>query len=308
MGPGTIDPLPRIIGGRYGLSSKELTPPMVKAVLDELFTEKPRTRFTVGINDDVTHLSLRSTTRSTASRPTSTSAMFFGLGSDGTVSSNKASIKIIGDTTPLECQGYFVYDSKKSGATTVSHLRFGPHPIRSTYQIRQADFVGIHDPGFLDRVEVLDRVRAGGTVLLNVAAAPDAVWAGLPRECRTRSSTAGCRLFAIDANTVAERCGWSPHQHDHADLLLRARRRPVHRAAIAEIKASVTATWGKRGAESCVATSTRSTRRSPSCTRSPSPTMPTRLGGADRPCPTTLPTSCSGSPACSSRGTATVCP
>jgi pyruvate-ferredoxin/flavodoxin oxidoreductase len=153
----TLAALPRIIGGRYGLASKEFDPPMVKAVLDELAAEAPRWRFTVGINDDVTHLSLPVDDEFDTEPAGVRRAVFFGLGSDGTVSSNKASIKIIGETTELQGQGYFVYDSKKSGATTVSHLRFGPDTIRSTYQIRQAELVAVHDPGLLDRLDVLEQ-------------------------------------------------------------------------------------------------------------------------------------------------------
>ena len=134
---------------------------MVKAALDELDAEHPRTRFTLGITDDVTGLSLPVDEDFDTEPAGVTRAVFFGLGSDGTVSSNKASIKIIGDATEFACQGYFVYDSKKAGATTVSHLRFGPAPIRSTYQIRRAGFVGVHDPGFLDRLDVLERADAG---------------------------------------------------------------------------------------------------------------------------------------------------
>ena len=163
--------LPRLIGGRYGLSSREFTPAMVKAVFDELAKEAPKTRFTVGIRDDVTHLSLDVDESLDIESPDVVRAVFYGLGSDGTVSSNKASIKILGEETELFAQGHFVYDSKKAGSTTVSHLRFGPRPIRSTYQIARADFVAIHDPGFLDRLDVLDRARDGATVLLNTPCA-----------------------------------------------------------------------------------------------------------------------------------------
>ena len=133
--------------------------------------------------------------------------MFFGLGSDGTVSSNKATIKIIGETTPLQCQGYFVLDSKKAGAMTVSHLRFGPDTIRSTYQIHQAGFVAVHDPGLLDRLDVLERAAPGATVLVNLPGDLDGAWDRLPRRVQDGLIAKGCRLFVIDASTVADRFG-----------------------------------------------------------------------------------------------------
>ena len=242
--------LPRIIGGRYGLSSKEFDPPMVKAVFDELAAESPRSRFTVGIVDDVTHLSLPLDDDFHTERDGVRRAMFFGLGSDGTVSSNKASIRIIGDTTPLECQGYFVYDSKKSGATTVSHLRFGPDPIRSTYQIRQAEFVAIHDPGMLERLDVLERAVHGATVLVNLPGDPDGAWDRLPRRVQDALVAKGCRLFVIDAEQVARRYGLGRRINtimqtcffELAGVL-------PPEIAIAEIKRSVETTWGRRGPE-----------------------------------------------------------
>jgi pyruvate-ferredoxin/flavodoxin oxidoreductase len=242
--------LPRIIGGRYGLSSKELDPPMVKAAFDELAAEEPRWRFTVGINDDVTHLSLPVDDDFDTEPDGVRRAVFFGLGSDGTVSSNKASIKIIGETTPLQCQGYFVYDSKKSGATTVSHLRFGPHAIRSTYQIRRAELVAVHDPGLLDRVEVLERGAPGATVLINLPGDPPGAWDRLPRRVQEALVEKACRLFVIDADRIADRFGLGRRINTImqtcffalADVL------PVD-TAIAAIKASVETTWGRRGPE-----------------------------------------------------------
>jgi pyruvate-ferredoxin/flavodoxin oxidoreductase len=199
----TIVALPRILGGRYGLSSKEFDPPMVKAVFDELAAESPRWRFTVGI----THLSLP-LDETFATEPAGVRrAVFFGLGSDGTVSSNKASIKIIGQATELQGQGYFVYDSKKSGATTVSHLRFGPDTIRSTYQIRQAEFVAVHDPGLLDRLDVLERAAPGATVLVNLPGDLDGAWDRLPRRVQEALIAKDCRLFVIDADRIADRYG-----------------------------------------------------------------------------------------------------
>src|SRR5690606_23952177 len=146
---------PRVVGGRYGLSSKEFTPAMVKAVLDELVKEHPKNHFTVGIVDDVTHTSLDVDPDFDIEPADVTRAVFWGLGSDGTVGANKNSIKIIGEETDFYAQGYFVYDSKKSGARTISHLRFGPRPIRSAYLIRRAGFVAVHQFGFLERFDTL---------------------------------------------------------------------------------------------------------------------------------------------------------
>ncbi|MEI2653751.1 MAG: 2-oxoacid:acceptor oxidoreductase family protein [Microthrixaceae bacterium] len=180
---------------------------MVAAVFDELAAEHPRRRFTVGITDDVTHLSLPVDDPFDIEADDVTRAVFYGLGADGTVSSNKAAIRIIGDATDLWCQGHFVYDSKKSGATTVSHLRFGPRPIRSTYQIRRAGFVAVHDPGFLERLDVLDVADAGATVLINTTVPPEQVWDSLPIDAQQLLVERRCRLYAIDAYRIAEEHG-----------------------------------------------------------------------------------------------------
>jgi pyruvate-ferredoxin/flavodoxin oxidoreductase len=250
LGRGAIGALPRIIGGRYGLSSKDLDPPMVAAVFAELVRHEPRTRFTVGINDDVTHLSL-ATDDSLHTEPEGvTRALFFGLGSDGTVSSNKASIRIIGDNTALQCQGHFVLDSKKSGATTVSHLRFGPEPIRSTYLIRRAEFVAVHDPGLLERLEVLERAAPNSTVLCNLAGGPEAVWEQLPRRIQETLVDRGCRLFAIDAFAIAERFGLGRRINTVMQTCFFALTDVLDtEVAIEHIKASVQHTWGRRGPE-----------------------------------------------------------
>src|SRR5436305_4852260 len=199
---------PRVVGGRYGLSSKELTPAMVKGVFDELAQPRPRREFTVGIADDVTHLSLRADDRFECPRPSGqVEAMFFGLGSDGTVGANKASVKIIGESTDLYAQGYFVYDSKKSGSVTVSHLRFGPDPIRSTYLIDHADFVACHQFGLLERMKVLDYARPGAVFLLNSPYPADATWAHLPVEVQRQILDKGLRCHVIDAHRVAREVG-----------------------------------------------------------------------------------------------------
>ena len=250
LADGRIDALPRLIGGRYGLSSKEFTPAMVSAVFAELDAETPRRRFTVGVNDDVTHLSLTVPEGFDIEGDDVTRAVFFGLGSDGTVSSNKAAIRIIGDATDLWCQGHFVYDSKKSGATTVSHLRFGPRPIRSTYEIRRAGFVGIHDPGFLERLDVLEVADDGATVLLNTTVAPDELWDSLPMDAQQVLSGRNCRLYAIDANRVAESTGLGRRINTVMSTCFFALSGVLPRdEAIAAVKQSVSDTWGSRGPE-----------------------------------------------------------
>jgi pyruvate-ferredoxin/flavodoxin oxidoreductase len=195
-----------VIGGRYGLGSKEFTPADVAAVFGELNEESPRPRFTSGIVDDVTRLSLP---RDPSFRVTSTasSAVFYGLGSDGTVGANKSSIKIIGDNTDLWAQGYFVYDSKKSGSVTVSHLRFGPDPIRSTYLIGDADFVACHQFGLLERLNVLDSARDGATVLINAPHHGDEAWEHLPVEVQRQILAKSLDVWVVDATHIARDVG-----------------------------------------------------------------------------------------------------
>ncbi|MDH3707591.1 MAG: pyruvate:ferredoxin (flavodoxin) oxidoreductase, partial [Acidimicrobiia bacterium] len=205
--PWPAESTPRVIGGRYGLSSKEFTPAMARAALDEAARAEPGQGFTVGINDDVTGRSLTydptwSTEASSVQR-----AVLYALGSDGTVGANKNTMKIIGDHTDRHVQGYFVYDSRKSGAMTVSHLRFGPDPITSTYLIDQADFVACHHFGLLDRVDVLAVARQGATVLLNAPHGPDEVWRHLPRSVQQHLIDKQLRLFTIDARAIAEAAG-----------------------------------------------------------------------------------------------------
>ena len=198
--------MPRVIGGRYGLASKEFTPGMVKAIFDELDAVVPKRQFSVGIHDDLTHLSLAWDRgfRTDASRQLQ-HAVFWGLGSDGTVSANKNSIKILGDATDLQAQGYFVYDSKKSGAVTVSHLRFGPARIRSAYLVEpgMAGFVACHQPMFVERYDVLEHAAPDGIFLLNTAAPPDRVWNTLPPAFRGEIRGKRLQLWVIDAYAVA---------------------------------------------------------------------------------------------------------
>ncbi len=220
--------MPRVIGGRYGLASKEFTPGMVKAVFDELAQAAPKPhegtpafyglkpvkdrmrQFTVGIHDDLTHLSLPwdASFRSDASRQLQ-HAVFWGLGADGTVSANKNSIKILGEATDLQAQGYFVYDSKKSGAVTVSHLRFGPATIRSTYLVEpgMAGFVACHQPVFVERYDLLAHAAPGGVFLLNSPASPDQVWDTLPHNMRAQILEKRLQLWVIDAYAVAAEAG-----------------------------------------------------------------------------------------------------
>ena len=241
--------MPRVIGGRYGLSSKEVTPSMLKPVYDELAAERPRRHVTVGIHDDVTHLSLPIDHEFRHPRPEGeVQAVFFGLGADGTVGANKSSVKIIGEHTDLFAQGYFVYDSKKSGSVTVSHLRFGPEPIRSTYLVDGADFVACHQFGLLERMPVLAGVRHGATFLLNAPYPPDEVWDHLPAEVQQEILDKDIDLWVIDAYAVASAAGMGNRLNTvmqpcffHLSGVLPAE------VAIAKIKESVEATYARRG-------------------------------------------------------------
>ncbi|MEC7377692.1 MAG: 2-oxoacid:acceptor oxidoreductase family protein, partial [Pseudomonadota bacterium] len=242
--------LPRVIGGRYGLSSREFTPAMVCAIFDELNATAPKTRFTVGVRDDVTHLSLAVDSELDIESPKTRRALFFGLGADGTVSSNKASIKILGEGTDLFAQGHFVYDSKKSGATTVSHLRFGPLPIRSSYEIGKAQFVAIHAPQFLERFDVLERAADGATVLLNAPWPRHEVWDRLPMEVQHGLIQRKARLYVIDAAKVAENAGLDRRINTVMQVCFFALADILPRdEAIDRIKGSIRDTWGRRGPE-----------------------------------------------------------
>jgi len=205
-----FDQLPGIIGGRYGLSSKEFTPAMVKAVFDELDKVQPKNDFTIGIIDDVTNSSLQwDESFRTDAQDNTFQAIFYGLGSDGTVSANKNSIKIIGETTDKYAQGYFVYDSKKSGAVTVSHLRFGDKPIHSSYLIENgdADFVACHQPVFLERYPMLDMAADNAVFLLNTPLSPDNVWPSLPENMQQQILNKHIRVYCIDAYSIADSTG-----------------------------------------------------------------------------------------------------
>jgi len=242
--------MPHIIGGRYGLSSKEFTPAMIKAIYDELNKPKPKKHFTIGIYDDVTNSSLAWDENFTLNIKNEFQAIFFGLGSDGTVGANKNSIKIIGTQTDNYAQGYFVYDSKKSGTVTTSHLRFGPSPIRSTYLIEKADFVACHQSVFMEKFDILQHAKKGAIFLLNSPFDRESIWNRMPHKIQKELIDKEIKFYVIDAykvakensmgrriNTVMQTCFFSisgifPHDK-----------------AIKEIKASILKTYGKRGSE-----------------------------------------------------------
>ncbi len=204
---GSQTPLPRVFGGRYGLSSKEFTPAMAAGVLAELDREEPKNHFTVGIYDDVTHTSIPWNAEFRTEPEDVFRAIFYGLGSDGTVGATKNSVKIIGENTPKYAQGYFVYDSKKAGSVTVSHLRAAPHPIHSSYLIDQAQFVGCHQFQFLHRIDILEHAAPGATLLLNSPYGPDEVWDRLPREAQEQIIEKRIRLFVVDGYRIAAEAG-----------------------------------------------------------------------------------------------------
>jgi pyruvate-ferredoxin/flavodoxin oxidoreductase len=242
------EPRPAIVGGRYGLSSKEFTPAMAAAVFDELAGPSPRNHFTIGIVDDVSRSSLEWDRDLDIEPDTVARSIFFGLGADGTVGANKNSIKIIGETTAGFAQGYFVYDSKKSGAMTVSHLRFGSSPIRSPYLIREAGFVGCHQFGFLDRYDVIDAAAPGAVLLLNSPYGPDVVWQHLSREVQAGILAKRLRLYVIDAVDVARRNGMGSRINTIMQTCFFALSGVLPRdEAIRRIKDAIARTYGKRG-------------------------------------------------------------
>ena len=242
--------MPSVIGGRYGLSSKEFTPGLVAGVFEELGREHAKRRFTIGITDDVSGTSLEYDASLDIEPPETVRAVFFGLGSDGTVGANKNTIKILGSEEDLHAQGYFVYDSKKSGSQTVSHLRFGPEPISAPYLISQASFVGCHQFGLLERDEVLDRAAPGATLLLNTREPPDRVWDTLARSVQERILAKGIELYVIDAGRIARDAGLAGRTNTVLQTGFFAISGVLEREqAIERIKASIAKTYGKRGAE-----------------------------------------------------------
>ena len=239
---------PKIIGGRYGLSSKEFTPAMAKCVFDELKKADAKNHFTVGIRDDVTHTSLEYDAEFSTENADTVRAVFYGLGSDGTVGANKNSIKIIGKQTEKYAQGYFVYDSKKSGSITVSHLRFGPRPIRSSYLITKASFVACHQFQFLERMDVLQVAERGATFLLNAPYGPQEVWRHLPEPVQEAILEKGLEFYVIDAYKVAREAGMGNRINTVMQTCFFAISKVLEReAAIAAIKDAIRETYGKRG-------------------------------------------------------------
>jgi len=248
-----ISPLkadPIIVGGRYGLSSKEFTPAMVKAVFENLGATKPRNHFTIGIMDDVTHLSLPYDMDLDIEPDSVRRCVFFGLGADGTVGANKNSIKIIGEETDNYAQGYFVYDSKKAGAITISHLRFGPKQIRSSYLVKQAGFVACHQYEFMDRYDVLGYAAKGGTFLLNSPYGPKEIWGHLAREVQEAIIEKQLAFYVVDAFQVARDTGMGTRINTVMQTCFFAISGVLPRdEAIAQIKKAIEKTYGKRGPE-----------------------------------------------------------
>jgi pyruvate-ferredoxin/flavodoxin oxidoreductase len=241
---------PKIIGGRYGLSSKEFTPAMIKGVFDHLALRQPKNHFTVGIHDDLSGTSIPHDPEFSIEPEKVIRALFYGLGADGTVGANKNSIKIIGENTRHYAQGYFVYDSKKSGAITVSHLRFGPQPIRSTYLVTRANFVACHQPSFLERYEMLAAIEPGGTFLLNTPYGPEEVWEHLPRPVQEQIIGKRLKFYAIDGNRVARESGMGGRINTIMQVCFFALSGVLPKdEAIAEIKESIRQTYGKKGEE-----------------------------------------------------------
>jgi pyruvate-ferredoxin/flavodoxin oxidoreductase len=248
LATGNLQLTTRIIGGRYGLSSKEFTPAMVKAVFDELGKPAPKNHFTIGIVDDVTHTSLAYDPTFNIESPETVRAIFWGLGSDGTVGANKNSIKIIGEETSNFAQGYFALDSKKSGSRTVSYLRFGPQPIKSAYLINKANFVGVHQFGFLRLYEMLDAAEEGAVFLLNAPYAPDQVWDQLPRTVQEQIIAKRLKFYAIDAYKVAQELGLGGRINTVMQTCFFAISGVLPREeAIEQIKKAIRKTYGKRG-------------------------------------------------------------
>jgi pyruvate-ferredoxin/flavodoxin oxidoreductase len=249
-GWGNLKWLPKIVGGRYGLSSKEFTPAMVKAVYDNLAAAKPKNHFTVGITDDVSHTSLPVDHDFSTEPDNVIRALFYGLGADGTVGANKNSIKIIGEGTENFAQGYFVYDSKKSGSMTVSHLRFGPEPIRSTYLITRANFVACHLPAFLEKYDMVKPLVPGGTFLLNTPYSKDEIWSKLPAPVQESLIARKAKFYVIDATKVARDSGMGGRINTIMQVCFFALSGVLPRdKAIESIKYSIKKTYGKKGEE-----------------------------------------------------------
>ncbi|MGB5628141.1 MAG: pyruvate:ferredoxin (flavodoxin) oxidoreductase, partial [Woeseiaceae bacterium] len=248
LGAGTIKAMPRVIGGRYGLSSKEFTPAMVKAIYEELEKNAPKNHFTIGINDDVTHTSLVFDPSFQIEGEGVTRAQFFGMGADGTVGANKNSIKIIGESTDLHCQGYFVYDSKKSGSRTVSHLRFGPEPINAPYLIQSANFIACHKFNLVNKIELLKDAADNAVFLLDSPHAADEVWDQLPQQVQQTIIDRNISLYVIDAANVAREAGMGKRINTIMQACFFALSGVLPREeAIQQIKSAIEKTYIKKG-------------------------------------------------------------
>ena len=253
LGYGKLKTAPGVVGGRYGLSSKEFTPAMVKAVFDNLKQDnlkqkQPKDHFTIGIQDDVNHTSLDYDAAFSTEPDSVVRALFYGLGADGTVGANKNSIKIIGENTDNYGQGYFVYDSKKSGAMTVSHLRFGPQPIHSSYLVSKANFIACHQWIFLERYDMLSSLVEGGVFLVNSPFGKDEVWDHLPREVQSQLIAKKAKLYAIDAYQVAQDAGMGSRTNTIMQVCFFAISKVLPRdEAIEAIRESIRHTYGRKG-------------------------------------------------------------
>ncbi len=242
--------MPKVIGGRYGLASKEFNPAMVKAIFEELTKAKPKNGFTIGIHDDITHTSLAYDKNFTLEEQHLFRGLFFGLGADGTVSANKNTIKIIGEVTPHHVQAYFVYDSKKSGSLTVSHLRFSDHPIGSTYLINSANFVACHHFHYLESYDILKDVQKGATFLLNAPFKTEEVWHHLPHKIQSEIIEKELKLYIINASKMAKETGMGSRINGILQTCFFAISNILPKEeAIAAIKAAVKKTYGKKGAQ-----------------------------------------------------------
>ena len=248
QGWGSLKDMPKVVGGRYGLSSKEFTPAMVKAVYDNLTKDEPKAHFTVGINDDVTFTSLDYDHKWSTESEKVFRGLFYGLGADGTVGANKNSIKIIGENTDNYAQGYFVYDSKKAGSLTVSHLRFGPEPIKSTYLVNSANFVACHQTVFLETYEMLSHIVEGGTFLINTPWSKDEVWNYIPKSVQQTIIDKKLKLYTIDAQKVAEDSGMGRRINTVMQTCFFAISNILPKdEAIEQIKNAIKKTYGKKG-------------------------------------------------------------
>ncbi|OHB85224.1 MAG: pyruvate:ferredoxin (flavodoxin) oxidoreductase [Planctomycetes bacterium RBG_16_64_12] len=239
---------PEVIGGRYGLSSKEFTPAMVAGVFQEMAKPKPKRHFTVGIDDDVTHLSIEYDPSFSTERDDVTRAVFFGLGSDGTVGANKNSVKIVGENTPLHAQGYFVYDSRKAGSVTTSHLRFSPRPIKGSYLVHSANFIACHQFQFLERIDMLSMAEPGATFLLNSPYGADEVWDHLPVEVQEQIISKKLKFYVVDGYAVAREAEMGVRINTAMQTcFFKLARVLAEEDAIARIKEAIEKTYGKKG-------------------------------------------------------------